>query len=129
MITVALGELKDIIDGLSEIAETKLPVKTAYWVNKISRVVVKEFGTFEDQRIKLINRYAKKDEKGRPLIENDNFVLADAEGFNKDFSELASMEIDLHVNPFSIDQFGDIEISPLSLAKLGRLLADDPVNI
>lgn len=48
-----------------------------------------EFMAYEQKRVKLCESHAKKGEDGKPLIEQDNFVLEDKEKFDKEFKALS----------------------------------------
>jgi hypothetical protein len=55
---------------------------------KKSIEVSPEFKAYDDARIELAKSHAKKDEKGSPIIENNQFILEDKEKFTKEFDEL-----------------------------------------
>lgn len=48
----------------------------------------KEFSEYDQEREKLAIKHAKKDEKGNPVIENNQYVLEDKEAFDKEFEKL-----------------------------------------
>lgn len=47
-----------------------------------------EYKEFDKKRIKLAEKYSKKDEKGKPIIKDNNYELENAEEFNKAFKTL-----------------------------------------
>jgi len=85
MVTVKLGELRGIVESLNEIMKEKLPVKTAYSFGKLARAVQKEIEVYEEGRLKLIDRYVKRGDDGKPVIINGNYDIGDKEGFGKEF--------------------------------------------
>ena len=50
------------------------------------------YKTYDAERIKLAEKYAKKDEKGKPVIENNNYILINESAFNADWEKLKSKE-------------------------------------
>lgn len=62
MVTVKLGELRGIVEGLNEVVGEKLPVKTAYSMSKLARRIQKEIAIYEEQRRRLLERYCTRDE-------------------------------------------------------------------
>lgn len=65
---IKAGELNKIKSGLDEILNKELPVKTAYWLARISNKVESEIGSYEKARINLATKLAKKDESGNPIL-------------------------------------------------------------
>lgn len=125
MIKIQLGELKEMLQALDELAVAKLPVKTAYWVQKFGKKLVKEYSSFEEQRKKIIDEHGKRDEKGNLIIENGQYVMDDAEAFAKEYNELASITIELDFNPITIEQLGNTVVTPSALARLEKYIISD----
>lgn len=101
---------KDIIrlhNGLQQVKD--LPgVSFAYAVAKNTRIIAndieslqkalepsKEFSEYEEKRLDLAKKYAKKDEKGEPLTENNMFVMENFAEFNEQFKALQDLNKDV----------------------------------
>ena len=137
MITIKLGELKSIIEGLNEIAGEKLPVKVSWAFNKVAKKIVKEYQTFEETRMKLAMSLCEKDDKGVVVTEKkpdesgklvDQFKFSDEKRtqFNKEFNELCNIDLELNAYPVKLSQFGDdVSATPTTLMKLEKLIIDD----
>jgi antitoxin component YwqK of YwqJK toxin-antitoxin module len=125
MVTVKLGELRGIVESLNEIMKEKLPVKTAYSFGKLARAVQKEIEVYEEGRLKLIDRYVKRGDDGKPVIINGNYDIGDKEGFGKEFYELGSIEAQFDFKPVSLDALGDISVSPVAINGLDRFIEGD----
>jgi len=124
-----VGELKVIGEGLSEILEKELPVKPSYWLSRIAIKLDSELKAFEGARVKLVIKHAKKDEKGNPIVLKDksgkptrNYDVTDMDAFNKEYDELAEQEIEININPIKLDALGDINLKPVILAKLEKII-------
>ena len=50
----------------------------------------------------LIRRYAKKDENGEIMTEDDCYIMEDKERFGKDMSELLNIETEVEIHTVSI---------------------------
>lgn len=124
MIKVKLVELNAILEGFNELIEITLPVKVAYYVSKNVKKVVSEIKDFEENRVKLAQKYAKKDKDGVPLIEDNQFVMEDMQGFNKEFVELANIDVEFDFPALTIEQFGNSEVKPSTIIKLGPFIEE-----
>ena len=54
------------------------------------------------EREELIRRYAKKDENGEIMTEDDCYIMEDKERFGKDMSELLNIETEVEIHTVSI---------------------------
>lgn len=122
MIKIQLGELRGIMEGLNAILAKELSIKPAYWFGKLGKKLHKEFTEFEENRVKLAKKHALKDENGQPVIENNKYKFADIESFNAEFKELAETEIEIDFNPVSLEQLGDVKISPIVMMGLEKFI-------
>lgn len=50
----------------------------------------------------MIRRYAKKDENGEIMTEDDCYIMEDKERFGKDMSELLNIETEVEIHTVSI---------------------------
>lgn len=46
-----------------------------------------EYKKFDEERLEIVKKYAKKDEKGEFIIKDNNYEMADQAGFDKEFEE------------------------------------------
>lgn len=125
MIKVKNGELQNIHAGLSEIADKELPVKTSYWVSKIIIKIETELRILEKQRIAILKKHSEKDDSGNPIIVNDNYKIADITNFYKDINDLMSIEIDIGYDQLMLSAFEGINIKPVTLMQLNKIIVDD----
>jgi len=92
-----LVKLNKTIEKLKHIKDTKfqyLLLKNKAIIkdeiNTISEIakVSSEFLEYDQKRINLAKKYAKKDESGEVIVEYNNIVLADTASFTKEFTKL-----------------------------------------
>ena len=116
-----LGEIRGLEESLVKIMNKEIPVKAAYKLGKFLKKVSKELVTIEEQRISLVKKYSKgENEKG------DFQVLSEKENdFRKEFVELLQTEVNIDVQTVSIEDFGDISLSPVDLMKLDKIVVSE----
>ena len=126
MVTVKLGKLREIIEGLNEILSKELPVRPAYWFGKLAKKIQKEFVEFEDNRMVLVKKYALRDENMEFIVEDNKYKFADIEAFNIGYKELSDTETEIDFNQITLEQLGDIKISPAVMIWLDKFIGDEP---
>lgn len=123
MVTVKLGELREIIEGLNEVMSKELPIKPAYWLGKLAKKVQAEVHDFEESRLRLVQKYALRGEDGQPIVGADNkYRFADTDAFNAEFSELTETETTIDFSPIPINAFGDVKLSPIAMIGLDKFI-------
>lgn len=84
-------------------AGKKLPVKLAYALSVNVEAVKPALTAYNEQRQKIVEKYAKKDEEGKPLTDNGCYIFDDIAGWNDSISELLEAEAEVNVTTVSID--------------------------
>jgi len=128
-----LNEVRQMQPGLDVILAKELPVKTSYWLARFLDKVRSEIGSTEKIRVKLIDKYAKKDkdgkfifkkdEKGKDLQEYD-FTKENYIKFVKEYDELSNIEMEIDFKPIKLADLGDITIKPVVLVQLGKIIVE-----
>ena len=81
------------VKGLAEfLASEKLVKKQSRMRTKFLKILNEAIIETEEFRKELLTKYSEKDDEGNALIENNSYVLEDAEAFNKEYLELMSEE-------------------------------------
>lgn len=99
-----LGEIRGKLEGLLKTADKTFPAKVSYAIAKNLKLLESEFKDLEEQRIKICESYADKDEDGKAVTQekdgNTVYVFSgDAQGqCNKEYADLLGEEIDLDVH-------------------------------
>ena len=121
-----LGELANIIQGISAIVEEKVPIKTSYWLTRNADKMTSELKVFETSRQKLLDTYALKDENGEKILTEDkqSYKMQDIQKFQIEFSKLAETEIDVDLKTFKLSDFGKVDISVSDMVKLKPIIQD-----
>jgi len=102
------GEVNGLVESISGMKDIYLPVKTAYYLARVSAKLDGERKAFEASRIGLLKRYGKKDENGELITSKEGQVeFDDFNAFVPEFEELVSQEIDVDIEKIKIDQLED----------------------
>lgn len=102
-----IGEVRGRLEGLLKVADKTFPSKVNYAVAKNLKMLESEFKDLEEQRIKICESYADKDEDGKAKIktvkansgETSMYVFSGGaqEQFNKEYTELLEEEIEVDI--------------------------------
>lgn len=113
-----LGELQGRLEGLYKVATKTLPVKVSYAVSKNIKILSEEFKILDEQRIKICENYADKDENGKAIqkeIENGKSIFVfsgdNEKKVNEEYSELLSDEIEVAIHKVNASEFEKCEMS------------------
>lgn len=122
---IKLGELQGLIGGLNSIIEEKLPAKASYWLARNATKLTKELETFEQTRVKTVEKFCKRDKDGKPIIKKDkNYDMADMDGFNREMATILEEELEVELKEITLSELGDVKIKPLDLIKLEKIIKE-----
>jgi len=128
LVQLKLGEIRLLIEGLRKIVDKPLPVKTAYRLSKIIRIVNDEFTDFETARGKLVRKHSKEgEEEGSPAE-----VKVDPEKqqqFFEEFNTLLGEEIEIDINLISLEDLGDISLTAADMFSLQKIIKEDEEKV
>jgi hypothetical protein len=87
-----------------KIGEKKLPVQLSYAISVNLAKFKPILEVYNEHRMRLVLEHCKKDENGKPLIEEDCYLFEDVAGWNKAIMELnlAEVEVDLTKVPIEV---------------------------
>lgn len=109
MIKVKFRYLEGLHIALAELNECKMSFMTKLKLRDIQETIQKEAEWFEEQRLEIINRYARKGTDGKPVVENGNYILEDKDAFVQEFDELLNTEFE--IKPIEATLVEHLEIS------------------
>ena len=132
---ISLNEVQGMQEGLDVILAKEIPVKPAYWLARFLDKIRVEMEAMEKARIKLVEKLAKKDKDGKPVFKKDkdgkqiepnqyDFTNENMVKFQAEFNELGKEEFDVDFKPIKVDQLGDINLKPIVLVQLGKLIEE-----
>lgn len=117
------------INVLGELNNAKLPVKVAYAITKNINKINTELKAYNEEKVKLIDKYAEKDEKGElKTNEIGNVILKEEhiEDWNRDIAELLSIENEIDIHMIQLDDLlnANYNISPAELTAIDFMVND-----
>lgn len=98
-----LGEIRGNLQGLLNIAGKRFPAKVCYAISKNAKKLEKEYKELEEQRVKICESYADKDEDGKIITQekdgNTMYAFSDENEklCNKEYAELLEETIDIDI--------------------------------
>ena len=123
MISVTMDQIIDFRNNGDFFDGVNLPLKAAYKLNKVRKAVEKEGEFYSEKFQEILNQYAKKDENGELVFNEDGDQIMIKEDMidecNKALNDLQTLEVQIETYGLSIDDFGeDLECTPDQLAAL-----------
>ncbi len=120
-ITMKVGSMLEMYNGVSRLAQIKMPPKPAYWVARILTKLKAECTLVEKTRISLVEEFGEEVEgKGYSVAAGTPQYLA----FRKRYTELLESEVDLIMPQIEIEALGTIEVEPAILEQIMDLLIE-----
>jgi hypothetical protein len=114
-------------EALDRLYEQSLPVKTAFKLKGAMKTVREEFVKYEDIRNKALNKYGKKDENDKLILDSKNQVQFDGDNlkdFIKEINDLSTVDVDIAT--IKMSELGDnINVSIKDLEALDGLIVED----
>ena len=104
-------------------AGTSLPLKGAYKLNKIKKAVEVEGEYYVEKFQEIVDKYAKKDDNGNLVYNDDGTQILIKEGMNDEcnqaLEDLQNLEVQIENYGLSLDDLGDgVECTPNELEAL-----------
>ena len=128
---VKIITLLDSFETLKKINEQELPVKLSYYLCRNFKRISFEINTYDEQRNKLINKYAVKDENDEVVVNtNENgeqTVKIDdkyMEEWLGEINKLAGLELEISIDKINIEDLinSECKISASELRKIEYLI-------
>ena len=101
--------LESILMGILELNDCKMSFQLKLELRDIQEKLRKEATWFMGQRMELISKYSRKDEKGQPLTDGDNYILDNPAGFQNEYNDL--LETEFEIEPIPAELVSKFELS------------------
>lgn len=111
---------------LSIIAKKQLPVKVSYAIAKNISKIEKELKIYEEERLKLLEKYAVKDEDGKVVIEKNKIKIDEnkRDSWEKEINELLEIEVDINMHKFKLEYLDNLNMSAEELVLLDYMIEE-----
>lgn len=94
-----------ILNGIPEIKRKQLPIRIGFAINKNITTLDQIAKAYEEERVKIIDKYGKKDENGQIIKRDDGeYVLTDRKGYAEELNELLDIETDIQVHTVTLEE-------------------------
>ena len=122
-------KILNTINVLGNLNNTQLPIKLAYAISKNINKIDIELKTYNDEKAKLINKYAEKDKEGKVISNEHGHIIIEEkhkEDWNNDISELLSIENEIDIHKIQLDDLlnANYNISPAELSMIDFMIED-----
>lgn len=77
--------------------------KTSYWLARFFDEIEKLSKIFIEEKQKIINKYAQKDEKDEVIVNNEKITILDTEAFQKNLIDLLEIKIEFNGEKIKFD--------------------------
>ena len=116
---VAMRELVGMKSSLQKLIGKDLPIKTAFKLGKLNKYLSDFYAIFDENNTKLFRKYGEEKEKNKIIIKNENIHK-----FNAELEELMALEVEITLDKISLNELGDIQLSPLDISNLELLIEE-----
>ena len=123
MVSVTMDQIIAFRNNGDFFADTVLPLKAAYKLNKIKKAVEKEGEFYTEKFQEIVATYAKHNEDGTVVFSDDGSQIIIKEGMvdecNQALTDLQELEVEIENYGFSLEDLGeDLECTPDELEAL-----------
>lgn len=119
MIKVTLITIQNAITSFQKLAESKLPIKAAFKVAKMIKLVSSEMDAYETQRVAAIKQLGTEKEDGSFQVEGDAVPL-----FHAEIIGLLELVVELQIDTLSLSELGDIPLTAQDMIALEAFIED-----
>ena len=117
--TLKMYQITDFPTFFEKVKSQKLPFKTSYRLTILAQEIEKHINFYQEKFRELVLAYSEKDEAGNPAPTDDGRGIKLAEATMQEayaeLGELRSLDVELPEHKFSIDDFADVELSPIEM--------------
>lgn len=112
-------QIFDFPDFFEKVKNQKISFKTSYKLAMLSREIEVQQKFYAEQLNIIIANYSEKDSEGNPIVSDDGqgvkLVSNTSEECYEKFKELQELVINLPDITFSIEEFVNLELTPLEV--------------
>lgn len=123
MAKITMEQITNFRENEDFFNKTNLPLKGAYKINKIRKALEKEGEFYTNKFQEIVDTYAKKDDDGNLIFNEDGSQIIIQEDkiseCNEALEELQQLEVDINTYNLTLEDLGtDLECTPDELESL-----------
>ena len=127
LIEVTVKEIVDSVNVVKQMMNMSMKSKVAYQVARLARELENELKTFENERMRLIQKYGEKDEDGNlKTDENGQYTIPkdSIKEFGDESDGLLETKVELNVNKIKLEDL-DCELNPGQILRIMPFVEED----
>lgn len=112
-----------VFQTLDKLFKAKVPVKTAYRLSKVQKIVAAESEKYNELRLDVIKKFSTLDASGEPQVDEAGNVQIKSDimpAFMLQINDLHDIEIDL-TEKFTLEELEGVELTAYELGLLEAL--------
>ena len=128
MIKLTLGQIASMNEIMGKIMEKPFPANMTFKIARLARELAKEIQTFEEARVKIAEKYGKKNENGELDVSTDGKVSIPPEKIsacNQDFKELIATEVEINASKIPLAAFENVELTPREMMLIEPIIDEE----
>ena len=126
--TLKMYEIVDFPSFFEKVRNQKLSFKTSYRLTILAGEIEKHINFYQENFRNILTEYGQKDENGN-LVQTDDgqgikIIEDKIDECNAKIIELRNLDVELPDIKFSIDDFGDIALTPMEVYIIKPFIAE-----
>ena len=106
--------------SLQKLIAQDVPIKIAFKVGKIIKVLDSEYTVFEESKKKLFEKHGEENIEKNLEVKPENMKV-----FTKELNELLSIEVDIDIEKIKLEDLGEeVKLSPIDASNLDILIEE-----
>lgn len=95
---------RDILKFYTEDFRGKtLPLKLSFALKFNTDALKGAVKVYDQQRQELIDQYVEKDDEGKPVVRDNNYVMTSQDAWTKEMEELLGMEVEANIKTVDLE--------------------------
>lgn len=123
LIKVSLSDVVNSSETFSKLMQQSFKGSLAFKIARLARELDKEMQTFNNEKMKIITKYGKKDENGQLAIDDNGNVRFDQNQINElneEFNSLMDTELEINADELPMDSIDEFELTPREVIDLEK---------
>lgn len=113
-------EIRILAEKMKEIEKKNFPVKISFAIARNQKTISDILQTLEEQRKKLCEKYAERDENGNIKTEDNAYVIQDTQELRREYQELLEIETE-----FELQKIEEADLEKCGEGKYDAISPDD----
>lgn len=128
MIKVTLREVLEGQETLQKLSNQVLKGRTAFQIGRMLKKIEEVLTSYNDTRIKLIEKYAKRKENGEFEVNDKNeyqFTPENMQAYVDEINKLIAEDIEIEANPIRFEDIENLEFTAAEATFLDPFVAEE----